>query len=287
MDKNKYQKGFNITTRMLKGINPYYETEEIIENTLRVLRELDSIADDLDTFLGARDAFAQPEFRRFTYYMCLGCPVHALTKLRGLGFAHTIYTLMVDSNLYPKEIMKELTYKDVFSCDDIGMIARSIVGFIMDIPDGLFPIPEKFLDLTNKVWDKCLEIAMTLQQKYSILCNVKLEDLIPIVIECTHGDAIGNDDTGMETFYNKFVDMCIINIREIGGSEIHSYLINKLTEVGIMILEELDWTWGLSPQRLMLYVRLKVLLYRTNPTIVEQWSHVDRNIIYEDGKEKW
>lgn len=285
MNRQVYEVGYNKTFKSLSDID--LSDDSCLVGMLSILRWIDENARDIDMFLGARDAFGHSTFKDKNIVMCLCSPITMISKLRGLGFVGPIYSLMTDVTVYTKPIMDMIDFDAMFMFDDRGMSKRALVGYIMDIPDDAYPLVERFMDLKSAIWDKCLDIASHLKEKYSVLCGSTLDELTQIVIDCSYGDAIGNDNTGMETFYNKFVDLCVINIREIGGSEIHSYIINKLTEVGEFIAEQLDWFWRTYPQRLMLYERLKVQLFRIHPELTEDWTYLDRKDIFVYGKEKW
>lgn len=278
MNTELYQKGYLFADRAIAKIN--YD-EDTAKNMMDVLHSLDYNVKDLDVFLGARDAFVQDKYKMKNILMLLCSPMTQVLKLRMLGFTNSMYSLMTEPDIYKGVPLKDIKFDNVFIYDDRGMCKRALIGYIMDIPAEAFPLSDKFYDLKNKVWDACLDLAINLKDKYSILNNTSYDELTQIIIDCSYGDAIGNDEHGVEEFYNKFVDLFLINIRHIGASEVHDLLIGKLTEIGEMIIDELDWFWLTIPQRLMLYLRVKLQLFRLNPNIKEQWNYIREEDVYK------
>lgn len=284
MDRAQYELGLKKARTMLDKV--YFDKETCVIDMLNVLRFLDDEITSIDMFVGARDAFTSENLQDVNMMMCLCSPVTFMSKLRGLGFVTPIHSCMTNPNIYKKEIMDRVDFNTMFEYDDRGAFKRALVGYVMEIPDEAYPLVERFMDLKIEVWNKCLNIAINLHNQYSLLPESHLSELVNIIIDSSYGDAIGDDSIGIETFYNKFISMCIIDPKEI-GPDAHAYIINELTKIGEYIADKLDWFWRLYPQRLMLYMRLKVQMYRLHPELMEDWSHLDRGDIFTAGKEKW
>lgn len=286
MDRKLYNKGYQATLKRLSEVNFYHETATF--DMLEILRDLDEEIDTIDTFYGARDAFGSRDFRNINALMCVCSPISFMSKLRGLGFVSTISTLMTNNTVYSEEVLNRLKFDDVFIYDDKLSIKRSMINYIMEIPYDSFPLSEKFDDLKTEIWNRCLKIAIKLKEKFnSMTYSVPLDELTQILIDSSHLDAIGNDDIGIETFYNKFVGLCGYDISEICGTDMHSFIISELTEVGRYVTDRFEWFWSTYPQRLMLYIRLKVQTYRQYPDMSEDWSHLDNKSIFVSGKGEW
>lgn len=284
MDRTQYEIGLKKARQMLSQVE--FERDDCVVKMLNVLRFLDDEMTSIDMFVGARDAFTSDTLQDVNMMMCLCSPVTFMSKLRGLGFVTPIHSCMTNPTIYKKEILNRVDFNTMFEYDDRGAFKRALVGYIMEIPDEVFPLLERFMDLKIEVWNRCLNIAVNLTSKFSILPGEHLNELVTTIIESSYGDAIGSDNIGVETFYNKFISMCIVDIKEI-GSDAHAYIINELTSIGEYIAEKMDWFWRTYPQRLMLYMRLKVQMYRLHPELIEDWSHLDRGDIFTSGKEKW
>lgn len=283
MDKLQFDKGYSITSRLLDNVR---DDDDIVMSMLDLLNTLDNTLSDLSLFLGARAAFAEPRFHKKNIYMLLSAPITTISKLRTLGFTDTISSLMMDPTLYNIIDCGRLTFTSMFKYDDQGMAKRALIGYLMDIPFDAFPNSEKFYDLKVKVWNECLDLAKKLKEKYSTFVNVSYSELTQVIIDCSYGDAIGNDETGEEEFYNKFIGMSLVDIRYIGGNQLHDYLVTKITEIGDKLLEDFEWGWSRSPQRLMLYLRLKTQLFRLNPNLEDKWYYLDTKDVCV-GKERW
>ena len=277
MDTVEFKKGYRLATDLL---NKVPDDDDIAISMLNVLTELDNTLSNISLFLGARSAFTQPEFYKKNIYMLVSAPISTISKLRTLGFTETMVSLMMDPMAYNIIDCKSLTFDKIFKCDDHGMVKRALIGYLMDIPYEAFPYPDKFYDLKVKIWNYCLDLAKSLKERYSTFVNISYEELTQVIIDCSYGDAIGNDETGEEEFYNKFLGISFVDIREIGGNQLHGYLTVKIAEIGDKLLEDFEWIWMSSPQRLMLYLRLKMQLFRLNPNLEDRWYYIDNKDVY-------
>lgn len=273
MNYDLYNNGYNIVTNMISKIDN--DDENVSISMVKVLTTLNDMQSNLDLFAGARAAFAQPQFHVKNIHMLLSAPISTIPKLRIFGFTETMISLMMDPTVYHIVNCSSIPFETIFKCDDHGMVKRALIGYIMDIPYDVFPKSDKFYDLKVKVWNNCLELAKNLKDTYSIFANVSYEELTQVIIDCSYGDAIGNDEHGDEEFFNKFIRVSFLDIREIGGYQLHGYLLSKITEIGDKLLDEFEWTWMSSPQRLMLYLRLKMQLFKLNPNLEDRWYSRD------------
>ena len=108
-------------------------------------------------------------------------------------------------------------------------------------------------------------------------------ELTSAIIDCSYGDSIGNEKYGIDVFYNKFIGIHVGDLVGSGESDVYSTIVDGLSNIGSYIVSQLDYFWDSYVQRLMLYMRLKIQLFRLHPELDERWSYIDNQDIYIEG----
>ena len=282
MDNKKYDKGYRNTLKIINGID--LEDENLSKNTLRFISTLDRGLKNVDMFLGAKDAFKELTRIEVNKLICLASPITMITRLRMLGLSDLIFMLMSSSDSYDSEIpVSKIKFSDMFQYDDRSMVQRALVGYIMEIPEDSYPLTERFIDLKTTIWNKCLEIASQLKNKYTMFASTGYSELTSAIIDCSYGDSIGNEKYGIDVFYNKFIGIHVGDLVGSGESDVYSTIVDGLSNIGSYIVSQLDYFWDSYVQRLMLYMRLKIQLFRLHPELDERWSYIDNQDIYIEG----
>lgn len=284
MDNKKYDKGYRNTLKIINGID--LEDENLPKNTLRFISTLDRGLKNVDMFLGAKDAFKELTRVEVNKLMCLASPITMITRLRMLGLSDLIFMLMSSSDPYDSKIpVSKIKFSDMFYYDDRSMVQRALVGYIMEIPEDSYPLTERFIDLKTTIWNKCLEIASQLKNKYTMFASTGYSELTSAIIDCSYGDSIGNEKYGIDVFYNKFIGINVGDLVASGESDVYNTIVDGLSNIGSYIASQLDYFWNNYTQRLMLYMRLKIQLFRLHPELDERWSYIDNKDIYIEGGE--
>ncbi len=282
MDNKKYDKGYRNTLKIINGID--LEDENLSKNTLRFISTLDRGLKNVDMFLGAKDAFKELTRIEVNKLICLASPITMITRLRMLGLSDLIFMLMSSSDSYDSRIpVSKIKFSDMFQYDDRSMVQRALVGYIMEIPEDSYPLTERFIDLKTTIWNKCLEIASQLKNKYTMFASTGYSELTSAIIDCSYGDSIGNEKYGIDVFYNKFIGINVGDLVGSGESDVYSTIVDGLSNIGSYIVSQLDYFWDNYVQRLMLYMRLKIQLFRLHPELDERWSYIDNQDIYIEG----
>ena len=282
MDNKKYDKGYRNTLKIINGID--LEDENLSKNTLRFISTLDRGLKNVDMFLGAKDAFKELTRIEVNKLICLASPITMITRLRMLGLSDLIFMLMSSSDSYDSRIpVSKIKFSDMFQYDDRSMVQRALVGYIMEIPEDSYPLTERFIDLKTTIWNKCLEIASQLKNKYTMFASTGYSELTSAIIDCSYGDSIGNEKYGIDVFYNKFIGIHVGDLVGSGEGDVYSTIVDGLSNIGSYIVSQLDYFWDSYVQRLMLYMRLKIQLFRLHPELDERWSYIDNQDIYIEG----
>lgn len=257
----------------LDKIDETESVDYIVDRIISMIKDIEMHSTDIDAFNGAIEAFSLSRVYPKTLLGCLCIPSSYIPFIRTMNIGSNISKLMIDPKIYGiiSKIHKihDITFGNVFKYDDISSAKRATVGYILDVPAESYPNASNLFDLQLRIRDTLYDIANRLKSKIETFCSLTVHEIVESLIDILHADSIGDDDIGLECFYN-----VILTKRNIAGIDLENIdlslyqdILTDLDRLGTNVISDFESMWGSYPERLMLYTRVKLLLFRTKLAI--------------------
>lgn len=202
---------------------------------------------------------------RFNLRLCTHCSISSIPYLRSLGFSHTLEYLSSSKDGYRGVNLKEFTFNNMFDTDDQGAIKRSLVPYVYNILAENMSYSDKFEDLKIYIYNKLLKAANFLKQVVTFIpSGMTPPELVSIMLDLACNDAICREDSDYD-FYDRLVYKWVDDRNYKYIYETRDLIVNQLNRIGNHIVKEFETTWLECPERIIIYMNIKNMLFRSNP----------------------
>lgn len=258
----------NLRSRSLELIKYYQSHACDSSNISTFINKMSELMIDEESFKECRLSFIAEDFQQFIIKMCLLSPITDIGKLRAMGFSTVLDYLSTTKDEYIKLNCKEYSFHQIFSNEDINSVRRSLLYYLSMIISEYMPISDRFEDIKIKIYNDLLTVAIYIQEQLFSNRYISLEYLTYVLRDSCFCDKLGYDDDGFETFFHKLgIDPTLSSSDLYEG--IYAEVLSRVTKVGERVVNELESFWLPYPERLIIYMNLKQMIYANNPAIRE------------------
>lgn len=222
-----------------------------------------------------RSILSTPEMKQLAIKLCCLSPIGLITSVRALGLATLMQNLIHSPVNYEGIEVEDFRFCDMFKCEDAGAMKRALIPYFMSIRAEYMPNSDIFQDYQIHIYNSLLDVAIWLKSVPNLLPNgITCDEIISSFYDILFCDGIGSD-LGEDLFYNKFVGTYVMmglasSMPEI--TETHDKLLNKLTDVGNLVVRILDTEWEKNPERMVIYMNLRQMMSSNRPDMAEYWK---------------
>lgn len=232
------------------------------------INKMSELMTDDESFKVCRLAFISEDFQQFIIKMCLLSPISDIGKLRSMGFSTILDYLSMTKDGYDKLNCKEYSFHQIFSNEDVNSVRRSLLYYLSMIISEYMPIADRFEDIKIKIYNDLLTVAIYIQEQLFSNRYISLEYLTYVLRDSCFCDKLGYDDNGFENFFHKLGIDPTLSSSDLCES-IYAEVLSRVTKVGERVVNELESFWLPYPERLIIYMNLKQMIYANNPAIRE------------------